>query len=84
MSWDCSVWRRGGSRETLSLYNCLKMGCGEEEAASPSSVTHDRTIGNGLKLCQGKFRLDTRKNLFSKSVFRCLKGLPREVAESPL
>lgn len=47
-----------------------------------SQVARGRTRANGLKLCQGWFRLDIRESFFPGRALRHLNRLPRAVFKS--
>lgn len=66
-------------RDLSTLCYYQKGGCREVRVGLFSQLASKRERGNGLNLCQGRFRLDVGKYFFTGRFVECWNRLPRQL-----
>lgn len=77
-----NVGKSGLRGNFIAVYSFLNSKSAEGGAELQSLRSSDRTYGNGSKLNRGRFRLDIRKYLFNRRVFKRWNKFSREVVDA--
>jgi len=78
-----SLEKRRLWRDLFAAFQHLKGAYKKDADKLFRGACSDRTRGNGLKLKEGRFRLDLRKKFFAMRVVRNHLRFPREVVNVP-
>jgi len=70
-------------RDLIAAFQCLKGAYRKGGEGLLASTWSDKTRRNGIRLKEGRFRLDTRKIFFTMRVVRHWHRLPREAVDAP-
>ena len=81
-NWGRSAWSRRWE-DLTAAFQYLKGAYKKAGEGLFNRACSDGTIGNGFKLKEGRFRLDTRKKFFTLRVVRHRNKLPREAVAAP-
>ena len=78
-----SLEKRRLQGDLIVAFQYLKEAYKQEGDQLFTRVDSDRTRGNGLKLRQGRLRLDIRRMFFTQRVVMHWNRLPKEAVDAP-